>query len=84
MAPFAVIPQGRAHLTRLAAAVGGAASGLPVAVRELGEVFLEQIAGLNRKIGELESQLRADACADEEARRLMRSLRGRSRTTRIC
>ena len=72
LAEFGVVaPQGPVGLTRLAAAVRGAESGLPVAVRELGEVFLEQIAGLNRKIGELESQLRASARADEESRRLM-------------
>ncbi len=73
LAEFGVVaPQGPVGLTRLAAAVRGAESGLPVAVRELGEIFLEQIAGLSRKLGELDSQLRASACADEEARRLMR------------
>ena len=41
-----VAPQGPAHLTRLASAVGDPASGLPEAVRELGGVLLEQIAGL--------------------------------------
>ena len=66
-----VAPQGPAGLTRLAAAVRGAESGLPVAVRELGEVFLEQIAGLKAKIVELNRRLEASAGADEETRRLM-------------
>ena len=66
-----VAPQGPAHLTRLAAAVGDPASGLPEAVRELGGVLLEQIAGLKAKILELDRRLQASAYADEEARRLM-------------
>ena len=72
LAEFGVIaPQGPAHVARLASAVADPGSGLPEAVRELGGILLEQIAGLNRKIGELESQLRASAHEDEEARRLM-------------
>ena len=63
-----VAPQGPAHLTRLAAAVGDPASGLPEAVRELGGVLLEQIAGLKAKILELDRRLQASAYADEEAR----------------
>ena len=72
LAEFGVIaPQGSAHLARLASAVADSASGLPGTVRELGEVLLGQIAGLNRKVGELESRIRAGAYEDEEARRLM-------------
>ena len=72
LAEFGVVaPQGPVGLTRLAWAVREGESGLPVAVRELGEVYLEQIAGLNRQISELERQLRANARADEETRRLM-------------
>ena len=66
-----VARQGPVGLTRLAAAVGGLESGLPVSVRELGEVYLERIAGLSLEIGELEAELRAVAKEDEETRRLM-------------
>jgi len=72
LAEFGVVaPQGPVGLTRLAIAVRGAESGLPVAVRELGEVYLEEVACLNEKIVELERRLRARARDDEEARRLM-------------
>ena len=72
LAEFGVIaPQGPAHVARLASAVADPGSGLPEAVRELGGVLLEQIAGLNTKIGELERRLRTSAREDEDARRLM-------------
>ena len=72
LAEFGVIaPQGSAHVARLASAIAGPGSGLPEAVRELGEVLLAQIAGLKAKIGELENKLRASARRDEEAKRLM-------------
>ena len=66
-----IAPQGPAHVARLASAVAEPSSGLPVAVRELGEVLLDQIAGLKAKILELDRQLRASAREDEEAKRLM-------------
>jgi len=70
LAEFGVVaPQGPVGLTRLAVAVRGAESGLPVAVRELGEVYLERIAGLNEQTVELERRL--EASADEETKRLM-------------
>ena len=70
LAEFGVVaPQGPVGLTRLASAVRGAESGLPVAVRELGEVYLERIAGLSRQIVELERRL--ETSADEETKRLM-------------
>ncbi len=54
LAEFGVIaPQGRAHLARPASAVANPGSGLPEAVRELGEVLLAHIAGLKEKIQEL-------------------------------
>ena len=72
LAEFGVIaPKGPAHVARLASAVADPGSGLPEAVRELGEVLLGQLAGLKAKIGELERQLHASAYRDEEARRLM-------------
>ena len=66
-----IAPQGCAHLARLSVAVRVPDSGLPEAVRELGGVLLDQIAGLKAKILELERQLRTSARQDEEARRLM-------------
>ena len=72
LAEFGVIaPQGSVGLTRLAAAVGDPASGLPEAVRELGGVLLARIASLDVKVRELNDQLRASARDDEEALRLM-------------
>ncbi len=56
---------------RLALALAEPGSGLPEAVRELGGVLLDQIAGLNEKIRELDRQLHTGARQDEEARRLM-------------
>ena len=72
LAEFGVVaPQGPAHVAWLASAVADLGLGLPEAVRDLGGVLLDQIAGLNAKIGELERQLLASARQDEEARRLM-------------
>ena len=72
LAEFGVVaPRGPVGLTRLRVAVRGAESGLPEAVRELGEVLLEEITRLNEKEQELERRLRAGVRDDEEARRLM-------------
>ena len=72
LAEFGVVErQGPVGLSRLAAAVRGAESGLPEEVRELGRVLLAQIGGLDAKVRELTGRLRASAYADEEARRLM-------------
>ncbi len=72
LAEFGVIaPQGLAYVGRLALALAEPGSGLPEAVRELGGVLLDQIAGLNEKIRELDKQLRTSARQDEETRRLM-------------
>ena len=72
LAEFGVVaPQGPAHVGRLASALEGPASGLPEAVRELGGLLLEQIAGLNAKIAGLEREVHVRARQDEEARRLM-------------
>ena len=72
LAEFGVIaPQGPAYVGRLACIVEDPGSGLPEAVCEPGGVLLDQIAGLNEKIKELDKQLRARARQDEEARRLM-------------
>ena len=66
-----VAPQGRAHVARLALALEEAASGLPPAVRELGRLLLEQIAGFDAKIAGLDKEVRMHARRDEEAARLM-------------
>jgi transposase len=66
-----VAPQGPAHVGRLAAALGDDATDLPDGVRALGGVVLEQIAGLDSRIDELDRELRAAARKDAEARRLM-------------
>ena len=72
LAEFGVVaPQGPAHVGRLASALEGPASGLPEAVRELGGLLLEQIAGLDAKIAGLEREVHVRARQDEEARRLM-------------
>ena len=72
LAEFGVVaPQGPAHVGRLASALEGPASGLPEAVRELGGLLLEQIAGLDEKIAGLEREAHVSARQDEEARRLM-------------
>ncbi len=72
LAEFGVIaPKGPAHVVRLASVVADPDSGLPETVRELGGLLLGQIAGLGKKIGELESRIRSGAYEDEEARRLM-------------
>ena len=66
-----VVPQGVAHVGRLALALEDPGSGLPEPVRELGGVLLGQIADLDAKIGGLEKELRACARQDEQAARLM-------------
>ena len=66
-----VAPQGPAYVGRLASALEDPNARLPERVRELGGLLLEQIAGLEAKIGELEKELRACARQDDEAARLM-------------
>ena len=65
-----VAAQGKAHLKRLADAIADDASLLPASVRHLGQVFLEQIAGLNGRIADLDKKLRATARKAETTRRL--------------
>ena len=72
LAEFGVVaPKGPVHVGRLARAIGDASADLPEAVRELGGLLLGQIAGLSEKIAGLERKVRAEACRDEEAVRLM-------------
>ena len=72
LAEFGVVaPRGPAHVGRLASALEDPNSRLPERVRELGGLLLEQIAGLEAKIGELEKEIRIGARQDDEAVRLM-------------
>ena len=66
-----VAPQGPANVGKLAAALEDARADLPDRVGELGGVLLEQIAGLDEKIVELDKEVVAEARQDPEARRLM-------------
>ena len=72
LAVFGVVaPQGLAHVDRLASALQDASSGLPGSVRELGALLLDQIEDLVEKIDGLWRELRARACQDKVAARLM-------------
>ena len=66
-----VAPQGPAHVHRLASALQDPGSGLPGSVRELGALLFDRIEDLDEKIDGLGRELRARACQDEEAARLM-------------
>jgi transposase len=75
LAEFGVVaPQGLAQLGQLRAALedaqGDVGNGLPGAVREVGRMYLEQIAACSEKIAALEGALQAGARADAEAVRL--------------
>lgn len=65
-----VAPQGRVNVKRLAQAIDDDRSGLPDMVREIGAVYLDQIAVLDGKVAELEKTLRSRAAQDETTARL--------------
>lgn len=72
LAEYGVIAaQGIIHLGQLIHAIDDSASGLPNPVRQLGRLYLEQIAGHEAKIKALEQQLRSRATEDEVTARLM-------------
>ena len=72
LAEFGVVAaQGPAHVDRLASALKDPDSGRTDAVRELGGLLFEQVAGFNAKIECLEKEIHASARQDAEARRLM-------------
>ena len=72
LAEFGIVaPKGPVYVDRLASAIEDLDSDLPEAVRELGGLLSEQIAGLNGKIGDLEREVHAAARQDEDVRRLM-------------
>jgi transposase len=65
-----VAARGPAHVKRLADAIANNDSCLPIAVRELGELLLEQIAALNEKTRDLDKRLRDAAGRDGATKRL--------------
>lgn len=65
-----VAPQGRVNVKRLVEAIGDDQSGLPDMVREIGTVYLDQIAILDEKITDLDKTLRAQAAQGEVTARL--------------
>jgi transposase len=65
-----VAPTGPAHIGRLAAIIDGDDGALPLAVRDLSRLLLEQIAALSGKISDLDTELRRCAGTNDTARRL--------------
>ncbi|WP_187431737.1 transposase [Roseobacter fucihabitans] len=65
-----VAPVGPAHVSRLAAVVDGDDGALPAAVQDLARLLLDQIAGLSKKVAELDADLPRRASTDDTARRL--------------
>lgn len=65
-----VAPVGTAHVGRLATVVDGEDGALPVGVRDLARLLLDQIADLSGKIAGLDVELRRCAGANDTARRL--------------
>lgn len=72
LAEFGVIaPKGTVHIGRLADAVSDPGSGLPEAVRVLGQLYLERIEDCSATIRTLERDIREGSKADEDTARLM-------------
>ena len=72
LAEFGVVaPRGLAHLARLRAALDDPEAALPGGVREIGHMYLEEIARLSARIAGLEERVRAAAAQSETAVRLM-------------
>lgn len=67
-----VAAHGPAHVKRLADAIANDDSCLPIAVRELGELLLEQIAVLDEKTRDLDKRLRDAAGRDGATKRVNR------------
>ena len=65
-----VAPQGPAHVKRLAEIIADDQSSLPSLVRDMGKVYLDQIAVCAEKVAELEKTLRAEAAKEEMTARL--------------
>lgn len=65
-----VAPQGAVHVKRLADAIGEETTVLPVAVRELGRLYLDQVQALDARIDDLNQKMRMVARDAEMTRRL--------------
>jgi len=65
-----VAPQGAVQVKRLADAINEDTSRLPMMVRDLGQLYLEQIESLTAKIVDLDKRLRTAASQAETTRRL--------------
>lgn len=65
-----VAPKCPAHIGRLAGIINGDEGTLPVEVRELARLLLDQIADYAEKITDLDAKLRQRATSDDMARRL--------------
>src|SRR6056297_3693524 len=65
-----VAPQGAVQVKRLADALNEDTSRLPMMVRDLGQLYLEQIESLTAKIVDLDKRLRTAASQAETTRRL--------------
>ena len=72
LAEFGVVaPKGVAHLGELEKALEDEGNGLLPEVRQVGRMYLGQIAVCSEKIAELEASMRTEAASDAEAKRLM-------------
>ena len=65
-----VAPQGTAHVKRLADVIGDETTVLPATVRQIGQLYLEQIDVLSGRIDALGKKLRAEAGQAAATRRL--------------
>ena len=65
-----VAPQGPAHVKRLADAIEDGERFLPAIVRDIGRVYLDQIALYSEKVADLDKKLRVAATRDETTARL--------------
>ena len=71
LAEYGVIAaQGPAHVKRLADALNAPETGLPPTVRDLGQIYVDQIAAYAGKIADLDKTLRAEAAKGEVTARL--------------
>ncbi|MDH3318013.1 MAG: IS110 family transposase [Gammaproteobacteria bacterium] len=71
LAEFGVIAaQGIAHIRRLRDAISDPQTGLPLIVRDIGQIYLDQIAVCSAKIVELEKALRTEAKRGDTTARL--------------
>ncbi len=64
-----VAPRAKVNLRRLEKALSEADNGLPALVAEIGQTYLDQIAGLTERIASLEARLHVEAARDTAARR---------------